>query len=79
MNKDCLLIEMADDELHLINGGGFWAGVVIGAVVCVACDVGNEVLKNKTGKDVGDWATYYVGYAVNKVGQWFSYAGNAIN
>lgn len=79
MTENKYMYELSNDEMKNIEGGiGLLGGALIGAAVCVAYDVGNEALKNKTGKDVGDWVTYGAGYAIDKAGQGLEYVGNKL-
>lgn len=80
MYDEYMFEEISDQELDSVVGGiGFWASALIGAGVCIALDFGNEALKNKTGKDIGDWATYGTGYVINKAGQGLSRLGQALS
>lgn len=71
------------DELQEIDGGSITLGgillsAVVGAAVCIVVDVGNEALKNQTGKNVQEWATYGLGYAADKIGQGLENLGMAL-
>ena len=74
MNFSNDFVELSNDEQRDLNGGiGLFASIVIGLCVTAACDVGNEVCKNKTGKGIGGWVTYGLGWTINKVGQGMEY------
>ncbi len=80
MYNEYMFEEISDQELDSVVGGiGFWVAALIGAGVCVALDFGNETLKNKTGRDMGDWATYGAGYVIDKAGQGISKIGQALS
>ena len=79
MYNEDMFEELTDQELDSVDGGiGLLAGAIIGAVVCVGFDVGNEALKNKTGKDIGGWVTYGAGWAIDKAGQGISNFGKSL-
>lgn len=80
MYNEYMFEEMSDQELDIVVGGiGFLTSVLISAGVCVALDFGNEALKNITGRDMGDWATYCTGYIIDKAGHGISKLGQALS